>query len=169
MKRYLIMASLAMAAVVTHGYSLRWNVDVGDATDVDSAILVAVSNGDPATYYLSGGYSNLGENIKTDLENDMEQYDPNLNSTQVTGAAYSGNKPLGNVDWSNYSFHVLLVDSSGNHLLSTEGMDGNSMSFTDLRSFGYTGFKVWAVTPEPSCALLFGLGAALVAVRRRRR
>jgi PEP-CTERM putative exosortase interaction domain len=164
--------AVVMSAAVSQGVTLSWSVDVGDATDVDSAILVAVSNSDPATYYLSGAYGLPTGTIRTNLETAMEQYNPDTNPTVVTDAAYSGTTAGGNVDWSNYSFHVLLVDNSGNHLLSTEGIEGNSMTFSQLQSAGFTngiGARVWAVTPEPSCALLFGLGAALVAIRRRRR
>jgi len=163
--------ALVLTAAVSHGYSLNWNVDVGDATDVSAAILVAVSNGDPATYYLSGAYDigSMGSKVRTNLETEMQVYDPDVNPTVVTGAAYSGTTANNNVDWSNYSFHVLLVDNSGNHLLSTEGIEGNSMTFTQLQAGGFTGLtKVWAVTPEPCCALLFGIGAALMAIRRRK-
>ena len=63
-------------------------------------------------------------------------------------------------------------------MLSTQGMTDLDMTWEDLVSGGFTNMftpggefplsHVWTI-PEPSCALLFGLGAALVAVRRRRR
>ncbi|MBQ9431171.1 MAG: PEP-CTERM sorting domain-containing protein [Kiritimatiellae bacterium] len=179
MKKYLAMAALVLTAVCSHGYYMRWDVEFPafGSTGDDSyyACLVAVnSSGD--TYYLSDKYA-LDANGKTSaqrtlLEEDMRAYDPGsdlTSSSDDTWGALVGD----NMDWSDYSFHVLVVDSNNNQVFSSESYSTGSKNWASLIADsnvrdGGRNLITWHVTPEPSCALLFGIGAALMAIRRRK-
>jgi len=181
MKKFLALAALMVTATLSYGYSLKWDVDVSEiegSENYNYAYLVAVKDGSQQ-YYMGGGFAIdsdgtlAGGPLPTELSREMFEYD---NSTGSWGAV------AGATDFSGYSFHILFTsDQSGSkdsQLLSTQGMSDYDKSWGELVSGGFTSMMtpggamplsgVWTV-PEPSCALLFGLGAALVAVRRRRR
>lgn len=174
MKKFLIMAGLALAAAMSHGYALWWDVDVGSNDDLKFAYLVAVNDSDPSKMFVGGGYE-VGSDGKLA---DGEAFDElgNMNSFDGSTWGTAGDPPT---DWSGYSFHVLFTDNQNNQVFATnwtgrdETVFPSAMSWADLVSGGFTTagdlIQPWSVVPEPSCALLFGLGAALVAIRRRRR
>ena len=176
------MMFFAVTAACSYGYSLKWDVDVSSAygstsEDTYYACLVAVKDG---SYYV-GARTALDSDGKTAsqttvLEEKLRAYDPGSDLASSSDDVW-GALPVasGDYDWSGYSFHVLVVDSDYNQVYSTESYSDGSRSWSDLVSNNNVDVNVrpsrlitWNVTPEPSCALLFGLGAALMAIRRRK-
>jgi len=147
-------------AVVIH-----WATDGAPPSGTASAQLVYVSSGTPAyaANVISSGEEiggavrglaitplGVGEQATTDA------------ATRTQGAYYV----------------VLFRDNNGQteYAYSTTSLawnDGNAITFDEMAPadgvFSPSGFSNWAPIPEPSALALFGLGAAVVALRRRKR
>ena len=159
-----ILVSPAAISVAV-GQSFKVDVNVNSITDLyayqfdfsfNPAVLQATSitegsfldeGGTTATLFFAGTIDNVGGSITTNAES-LE--------TAITGVSGSGNLI-------EFEFQAIAAGSSqdviSNMFLLDSSLDGINASITNG--------TVNVVTPEPSCALLFGLGAVALFLRSR--
>jgi len=166
MKKAILVSCLLAFGCVWRAQAvvISWATD-GVPSGTTSAQLVYVSSGNPV--YTAGSLSNgeavgglvsglavtpagVGEQSTTD------------GSTRIEGAYY-----------------VVLFDASGNYAYSLSGLaynDTDAITYDEMAPAtgtflvdGDTGFSGWTPVPEPSTAMLLTFGAAVAALRRRKR
>ena len=162
---FFVACCLVLGCVLTsQAVVIHWSTD-SVPSGTTSATLVYVSSGVPPTYTdgtLSNG-STVGD--------------------AVTGLAITpmgiGEQSATHAAQSQGAYYVVLFDASGNFSYSGTSIAYNDTTFitTDemapssavFNAAGGSGFSVWAPVPEPSVAMLLVAGAAMAALRRRKR
>jgi len=152
-------------AVVIHwatdGYGILSSEDVG------SAVLVYISNG-AAPVYTAGTLSN-GETLGT----------PVTGSPPITSSGVWEQSTTDGTPRSSGAYYVVLFNDAGTQFAySTDALAYNDTTWQAfspdemtpaLGAFTPNAFSAWAPVPEPGSALLLAMGAAAIALRRRRR
>ncbi len=163
-KAFLVACFLVLGCTLTsQAVVIHWSTD-GVPSGTTSATLVYVSSGEAPTY--SGGT----------LSNGTALGDP------VSGLAITplgvGEQSTTDAAQSQGAYYVVLFDDSGNFSYSGTSILYNDTTFitTDemapasgVFSPAEAGFSTWAPVPEPSVAMLLVAGAAIAALRRRKR
>ena len=155
MKKLVLGLLITLCAAMANAYVLTWQVDLDEPnTSYAYAVLYGTSGGNDtalAAMGMSNGAS-AGPLATT------------INATSDTPIPYD-------------SFYVQMVDSSLNPIASAKSESSTwdslatSGALNNATSQLFPGNSSWIVTsvvPEPTSALLFGVGAALLAVRRRK-
>ena len=148
MKKAIVFMTGILFAVVSQAVVLSWRVDLteGDSQFAYAALYAQAAGGGSATAIdgvaISGGITSI------DTETDISNY---------TGG----------------SFYIQMLNSSGGEI---SGAKSDVMSYSDLSGsisdgtlFNAGGVSVWTIqtVPEPTTALLLGLGVAAALLRRR--
>ena len=152
MKKLVLGLLITLCAAMVNAYVLTWQVDL-DTPNTSYAY---------AVLYGTSGNSNSGGTA--------------LAAMGMTDGASAG--PLATSFDAEYgSFYVQMVGSDMNPIASakSEAMSWNALqtsgALNNATSQLFPGGSSWittSVVPEPTSALLFGLGAALLAIRRRK-
>ena len=158
------MAWASQAVVIhwaTDGYGSLSYKDVG------SAVLVYIAVGE-APVYASGTLSN-GETLGT----------PVTGSPPITSGGIWEQSTTDETPRSEGAYYVVLFNDAGTQFAySTDALAYNNTKWQAfspdemtpaLGSFAPDAFSPWAPVPEPGSALLLAMGAAAIALRRRRR
>ena len=147
MKKALVFMTGLLIAAASQAVVLSWRVDLdqADSTFAYAALYAQAAGGSASAIdgiAMSGGKSSVE------------------NQTDISG--YEGG-----------SFYIQMLNSSGGEI---SGAKSDTMSYSDLSAcisdgslFGAGGVSVWTIqtVPEPTTALLLGLGVAAALLRRR--
>ncbi len=142
MKKLMIAAAIVCAAVVSHGAAFSW--DGFDITDI---------NGDAYT----------GSAI--------------LHCVEVESISSTGEIAGGELTGDDFSSDLFVAGSTYNFYFTSEDAEGNTYKSETVSaaawgvgasSFSFEGLGTWTPVPEPTSGLLFLLGMAGLALKRRK-
>ena len=164
-KAYLVACLLVLGCALTsQAVVIHWSTD-GVPAGTTSATLVYVSSGLPPTY--SGGTLSNGSTVG-DTVSGLAITPLGIGEQSATDAAQSSG-----------AYYVVLFNSAGEFSFSGTSILWSDTTFITrdemapasgvFNAAGGSGFSTWAPVPEPSVAMLLVAGAAMAALRRRKR
>ena len=190
MKKLIVLAGAACAAVFAHGASVDWGIDKGSTDMTQNATIYAFLASDAADVTTALGNTSTVDGFESALGTAGVSYSGGYSKATATkkGAANGTLNDSGIADNTDISMMLVVFDADGKNYTTVSGITGHSFTAETAATASTADFSSafgsasWTAlgggggggggsgdVPEPTSGLLLLVGGAMLALRRKQK